>query len=343
MNRIIITGATGFIGSHITDIFIKNGHRPVCIVRKSSNIDFIDRDRVELVYGDIRDFQSLVVAFKEGDVVIHNAAYVRDWGDYTLFYETNVEGTLNVLKACKENNIKRIIMTGTNSSYGEEHCLYQKDESWPDNSHYPYFLDAIFPCKFNYYRDTKALATRQAIAFAKKNHLNLTILEPTWVYGEREFNTGFYEYLKTAKQRIPFMPGSRKNRFQVIYVQNLAQYYYQAYLKRLPGIERILLCHREAPYMNEIYELFCREAGFRKPANLPKCLTYPIGFILELMYTLFRIKNPPLLTRGRVNLFYDNLEYSTSKAEELLDTMPLHTLKEGITKTVRWYKQKGYL
>jgi len=343
MDKIIITGATGFIGSHIVDVFIENGHTPVCLVRTESNTEFIDRNRVELLYGDIRDYNSLVQAFKESDVVIHNAAYVRDWGDYRQFYATNVEGTLNVLKACKQNHIKRVIMTGTNSSYGEENCLEKKDETWPDNPHYPYFLDRIFPCKFNYYRDTKALATQIAVKYARENDLNLTILEPTWVYGEREFNTGFYEYVKTAKQGMPFMPGSKKNKLQVIYARDLARYYYQAYSKKLPGIERILLCHNEAPHMNEIYKLFCREADIRKPVNLPKCFIYPIGFLMEFFYTLLRIKNPPMLTRGRVNLFYDNLEYSTVKAENILGAIPLHSLKEGIAKTVQWYKHKGYL
>jgi nucleoside-diphosphate-sugar epimerase len=289
MDRIIITGATGFIGSHIADIFIKNRHKPVCLVRKNSNMEFTRKDRVELVYGDLLDYNSLENAFRNGDVVIHTAAFVRDWGDYRRFYATNVEGTLNVLKACKANNIKQVIMTGTNSSYGEENCMQKKDETWPDNAHYPYFMHRIFPCKFNHYRDTKALATQKAMTFAGENHLNLTILEPTWVYGEREFNTGFYEYLTIAKSGFPYMPGSKKNKFQVIYVQDLAQYYYQAYQKRLPGIERILLCHKEASYMNEMYELLCREAGFRKPANLPKSLIYPMGFILELIYTLFKI------------------------------------------------------
>ena len=66
------------------------------------------------------------------------------------------------------------------------------------------------------------------------------------------------------------MPGSIKNRLQVIYVQDLAHYYYQAYLKRVPGIKRILVCHKEAPYMNEIYTLLCQKAGIRKPCNIPK-------------------------------------------------------------------------
>jgi nucleoside-diphosphate-sugar epimerase len=306
-------------------------------------LSFLDRTKVQLVPGDICDYNSLEMAFKDGDVVIHNAAYVRDWGDYHQFYTINVEGTINVMRACATNNIKHVIMTGTSSSYGEENCWQPKDESWPDNAHYPYFLGTIFPCKFNYYRDTKALAAQKAMAFARENGLNLTVLEPTWVYGEREFNTGFYEYLKTVKAGIPFMPGSKKNKFQAIYVRDLAQYFYRAYQKKISGVERILLCHKEAPYMDDLYRLLCNAAGCRKPGILPKAVCYPIGFLWELLYTVLKIKNPPLLTRGRVNLFYDNLEYNTDKAQRLLGAIPLHTLQESVTKTVNWYQNGGYI
>ena len=75
----------------------------------------------------------------------------------------------------------------------------------------------------NYYRDTKAIGTKEAIKFASENVLNLTILEPTWVYGEKEFNTGFYSYLQTVKTGIPFFLGSKKNMFSVIYAEDLAR------------------------------------------------------------------------------------------------------------------------
>jgi nucleoside-diphosphate-sugar epimerase len=343
MDKIIITGATGFIGSHLVDIFVKNGYKPICLVRKNSNLEFLDTGKVEVAYGDILDVDSLDHCFKKAAAVIHNAACVSDWGDYEKFYRTNVQGSLNVLKACRKHTIKQVIMTGTTSCYGEENCPQKKDESWPYNSHYPYFLDRIFPCRFNYYRDSKALATKKAIEFARKHSINLTILEPSWVYGEREFNTGFYQYLKTAQQGIPFIPGSKKNKFQLIYAPDLAQFYFNAYAKKLKGIHRIIVCSKEAPYMNEIYRLFCREAGLKKPANVPKWLVYPPGFLLELVYTVCKSKKPPLLTRARVNLFYDNLEYSIKKAEQLLGPVAFHSLNEGIAKTVQWYKKKGYV
>lgn len=343
MDKIIITGATGFIGSHIVREFCKHRLAIGCLVRKESSLSNIEDLNIELRYGDITDKQSLMNAFKMSNFVIHNAAYVRDWGEYETFYRTNVEGTLNVLAACVENNIKDIIITGTNSVYGEESSKRIKDEDSPYNSHYPYFMDRIFPCKLNYYRDTKAIATKEAMRFAMERELNLTVLDPVWVYGEREINTGFFKYLKSVKNGMIFAPGSKNNKFHVIYVEDLARAYFLVYEKRLKGVNKIIIGNKNAELMDNIYALFCKEAGLKKPRLLSKWLVYPVGFIMELTATICQAKEPPLLTRGRVDIFYDNIEYSTEKAQNLLGFRNRYTLEEGIKKTVKWYKENNLI
>jgi len=64
---------------------------------------------------------------------------------------------------------------------------------------------------------------------------------------------------------------------------------------------------------------------------------------MELFWTLLRIKTPPLLSRARVNMFYDNIEYSVEKAEEILGFRAKTPLEEGVRKTVRWYKERNLL
>lgn len=343
MNKVMITGATGFIGSHITRAFCESQVEVGCLVRKGSSITNLEGLPVEFRTGDIRNTEDLSKAFTGYDWVIHNAAKVSDWGQYDEFYQTNVTGTLNVLNACVQAGIKNILMTGSNSVYGEENSPVIKHEDSPYNSHYRYFGDNLFPCELNYYRDTKALAKKEALAFATTLDLNLTLLEPVWVYGERELNGGFYEYLKTAKTGIPFVPGAKHNKFHIIYAGDLARAYVLAYTKQLAGINCILVGNEQAESMARIYGLFCSEAGLRKPGNLPKVLTYPAALLMELLYTLVNSPTPPLLTRGRVNMFYDNIEFSVEKSRRILGFRNAFSLEEGVKRTVLWYKEQGLI
>ena len=343
IENILITGAAGFIGSHVTDYFCNKNFKVCCLVKKSSNLKYIKNSPVNIIYGDITESDKLKRIFKNMDCIIHIAALSKDWGNYKDFYNINVTGTLNVLKACNANNIKNIIITGSISSYGEEHSIEIKTEKHPFNSHYKYFLDGLFPCKMNFYRDSKAICTKEAIKYAMGNNLNVTIVEPCWVFGEREFNTGFYSYLKTVKNRIPFFLGSNKNNFHVIYAADLARAYFLAFEKKLQGVNRIIIGQEKVEKMYYIFSIFCRELGVPKPLNIPKFLIYPIGFILEFIYSIFAVKNPPLLTRGRVNMFYDNIQYSVNKAKEVLSFTSEYSLQEGIKRTVEWYKEQNLI
>jgi len=116
-----------------------------------------------------------------------------------------------------------------------------------------------------------------------------------------------------------------------------------AYKKELTGINSFLIGNSKADKMNKIYQLFCNNAGIKKPKNIPKCLVYPIGFLLELIYTLFRFKKSPILTRGRVNMFYDNVEYSIKKANKKLKFKNKFGLNEAIKNTVDWYKKNNFI
>ena len=328
MSKVYITGGTGFIGSHIVAYFKENNEEIECITRDKA---------------DIRDLSKLKQAFKGADCVIHNAAKASDWGSYKDFYENNVMGTINVMKACLYNNINKIIITGTCSVYGEENNFVIKNEESALNSHYPYFMDSIFPCAMNFYRDSKKEAREAAISFAQKHHMNLIILDPVWVFGEREFHTGFYEYLKTTKMKLPFIMGSNKNKFHVIYARDLAKAYYLAYLENLKGIHTFIIGREKADKMDTIYSLFCMAAEFNKPQTICKLFVYPIGFLLEMVYTILNVGKPPILTRGRVNMFYDNIEYNVQKATKVLKFKCDYSLEEAINKTVNWYKREGFL
>lgn len=343
MNKVLLTGASGFIGSHIAELFSKENIPIKCLVRSSSEVSFLKQLNEEIVEGDIIKIESIENTLTDVNFVIHTAGKSSDWGEYSDFYSCNVIGTLNILKACRSNNISNLIITGSISSYGEEDTDKIKNEESPYNSHYSYLLDKIFPSAMNYYRDTKAILTQKASKYAVENNLNLTIIEPAWVYGEREFNTGFYQYLKSVQNGMNWAPGSKSNKLSIIYARDLAYAYLLAFRKKLKGINRIIIGNPSLEKLNKFHSLLCETAKLKPPKLIPKFLIYPIGFWMEFFSTILHKKEPPILSRSRVNMMYDNIEFSVDNAKKLLGFKAKTSLRNGIIQTIKWYKQNGFL
>ncbi|HRX15571.1 MAG TPA: NAD-dependent epimerase/dehydratase family protein [Spirochaetota bacterium] len=342
MNKVFITGATGFVGPHIVEFFTKNKVPVTCMVRETSDTSSIADLPVTIVYGDIRDKDRLSALMKGHKCVIHNAAHVSDWGDWQSFEDINISGTCNVLEAAAENRIDHIIMTGSISVYGEENSYTVKDEHSPLNSHYNYFLKALFPCKMNYYRDSKKIALVEAQKLAVQYKINLTAIHPGWIFGEGEYNTIFYETIKLIKETFPVaMYG--KNSLFITYAQDIASIMYNVYEKKITGVNNYLVGYSPSIKIKDIIELYCKYVGLKSPVRIPLCIISPVAFIIELIYTLLKIKNPPLLTRGRVKTFYDNLEFSTEKIDKELGFIPQYSVEEAIKRTTDWYKNMGIL
>ena len=129
-------GASGFIGGHVTRFLTEKGLEVSCLVRESSDTSFLKDLPVRIIKGNIRDNALLIRACSGMDGIMHTAAKVNDWGTYKEFYDVNVQGTLNVLDAASRNGIKKVIITGSNSSYGEENYKGIKNEDSPYHSHY---------------------------------------------------------------------------------------------------------------------------------------------------------------------------------------------------------------
>jgi 2-alkyl-3-oxoalkanoate reductase len=341
--QILLTGATGFIGSHVLEKLCAAGSNVLVLARPESNLSYVRSIIADVRLGDIRNLQEIRESVRGCTQVIHTAALASDWGPKDEFHRTNVMGTMNVLEACRLERIDHVIITGSISSYGEENSPHTKDETFPYLSHYPYFLDHVFPCRLNWYRDSKALATKEAVEFARAYQINLTVLEPVWVYGEREFGTGFYNYVKAVHDGQQFMPGSTRNLFHVIYAKDLAKAFLLAAERKLPGVHRIIVGNPSVEPMHRVFTIFCQEAGLRPPRLLPKWASYPLAFGLELASTAVRSRQPPLLTRGRVDMFYDSIQYSTDKARRCLGFECDYSLEQSIRQTVAWYKTNHYL
>lgn len=344
--KIFLTGATGFIGSNLTEKFVENGYKVVALVRSSSNTKFIDayvkNRQVEIRNGDITQSRGLENLMEDCGLLVHAAAYVRDWGRKRDFYETNVTGTRNILNSAKKAGINSIILISSTAVLGEEDCLEAKPENAPYNSNFPYFLSR-FESDMNHYRNSKMLAEKLAIDFCKKNKKDLTVVRPVWVYGPKEFHAGPYIFCKSILSGNRFFPGNKATKFHTIYVEDLSEMILRLIEKKKKGINIFNLGSEKVNTLEEFWGSFCDALGKKHPIYLPRKLIYPIGLGMELLYKLFKSKNAPLLTRARVEMGYCNNIYDTRKIRKEIGPFRDTPLKKGVEKTIRWWKDNGYL
>jgi nucleoside-diphosphate-sugar epimerase len=342
MKTIFVTGGTGFIGSNLIRELAKEDYRIKALSRSGSNLRFISRYDIDIVKGDIRNLKEVKNAMDGCDIVIHLAALARDWGRKKDFYDINVGGTKNILKSIDKNKIKFLIYLSTNAVLGEEDCSVPKDEDFPYNPKYPYFLSNLWESDMNHYRCSKMEAERAAISFCLQKGINLTVLRPVWVYGPREFHSGPYYFCKYVSGNMRLLPGCRTNKFHVIYVKDLVKTITKILKNSPEGINIYNVGAQYVPTMDEFWSLFCKYLKVKTPIYFPKFLAYPFGFLTEALYKLFGIKNSPSLTRARVSMSYCNNIYDVSKVKREIGFKET-PLEEGVKTTVRWWRRYSFL
>ena len=181
MRKILITGAAGFIGSHLTEMCIRNGLNVKVFVRYNSknNWGWLEdskiRNEIEVITGDIRDFDSVYNAAKGTDIIFHLAALIGIPYSYIspkAYIETNIAGTYNVLEASKELGVENILITSTSETYGTAQYT-PIDENHPMVGQSPYSA-------------TKIAADQLAISYHRTFNLPVKIVRPFNTYGPRQ-------------------------------------------------------------------------------------------------------------------------------------------------------------
>jgi dTDP-glucose 4,6-dehydratase len=179
--RILVTGAGGFIGSHLSERLVRDGHDVRAFVRynSSSSWGWLDsselRRDMEIFSGDIRDMDSVTRAVSGADAVFHLAALIGIPYSYQsplAYIKTNVEGTYNVLEACRQAGISRVVHTSTSEIYGTAQYV-PIDESHPVNPQSPYAA-------------SKSGADHLAISYYRSFGTPVSVVRPFNTYGPRQ-------------------------------------------------------------------------------------------------------------------------------------------------------------
>lgn len=183
MGKILVTGAEGFIGSHLTELLVKEGYDVRAMVQYNSfnNWGWIDtfdeeiKNKLDIFLGDVRDPNGVRTAMEGVDAVFHLAALIAIPYSYhspDMYVDTNIKGTLNILQAARDLNTKRILVTSTSEVYGTAQYV-PIDEKHPYQGQSPYSA-------------TKIGADRLAESFYRSFSLPVTIVRPFNTYGPRQ-------------------------------------------------------------------------------------------------------------------------------------------------------------
>jgi nucleoside-diphosphate-sugar epimerase len=340
--KVVVTGANGFIGSHVVRCLARAGHTVVPVVRPDANTRFLNKrygSPVSCAMNSLGDFRSV---FSGADCVVHAAALAKDWGAWEEFNEANNLLAERVARAAKQFGVRHLVHISTNAVLGEEDCSTAKAEDAPYNPRLPYFGEGIVRSAMNFYRETKTEGEKRVLAFAKEHQLDTTVVRPVWVFGPREFHSGPYEYCKTVRD-LPVFPGCRSNLFHAVFVEDVARMVEVIVAKHPAGV-RVYNCgaKRVLP-MAEFFGMFSRAMGARPPMFIPKWSAYLFATMIELTARVLRTQNPPPLTRARLYMFYANNVYDVGKAERELGFVADANYERAIRKTIRWWKKNKFL
>ena len=322
----MVTGGSGFIGSALVRKLVCEGHDVRVLSRSSTTLERLTDLKIKVHRGDLTVAESLKGVAKGVEVVYHLAGVLgetcRDEGYYKRLH---VEGTENLLRECANHGIKKFIHCSTTGVLGP------MDDGIGDES------DVYNPS--NVYESTKAEGEKLVLKFGQEQSFPVTVLRPGMVYGPGDMHhLGLYW---TIKKGYFFLINSGKSYLDPVFVEDVVCALMTAAEKPHTSGEIYIIVGPRPVTVCELAQTIAgalgRSASF---PNIPKGIAMALARILS--YTSRLIHFEPPLTASRVKLLTESRVCSIEKAREQLSYEPIG-LKEGITQTVSWYKENGYL
>ncbi len=329
--KVLVTGASGFIGSHLVErlveerysvkAFIRKGGSDEVLENKKDSIELLKKLKVEIIKGDLLDINSLKEAIKGVNIVFHLAAIARPMPiPDELYFKVNVKGTKNLLNVCKDKKIKKIVIMSSVSSVG------------PSRDGNP--VNEKTPCSpVDIYGESKLAQEKIAEKFIEKYKLPIIFLRPPMVFGERDFE--MKKLFKAVNQRFFPISGNKKC-MEFLYVKNLVE---ACLLVLKKGIlyEKYHVTNGEHYSINEIINSIEKVYGKRVyPIKFPKVVFFIGGYLMELAGKFFGF-HPPF-KHDTIKWMTEKFWYSSSEKLEKLGYTPKFSLEEGIKRTAEYYK-----
>src|SRR5271166_4510019 len=326
--KAFVTGATGFLGSHVARVLANQGAELRLLVRPTSNLKNLEGLKAETATGDLRDAASLEKAMSGCDTVFHVAADYRLWvRDPEEMYRSNVEGTRAILEAARKNGVRRVVYTSSVATMGFT------SDGHPANEDSPVSLaDMIGP-----YKRSKFMAEQVALE-AGRSGMHVVTVNPTTPVGEQDVKP-----TPTGRIVVDFLkrkfPAYVETGLNLVDVRECARGHVLALEKGKPG-ERYIL-GGENLTLKQILDKLGRISGLPSPTlKLPYFVAYAAGAVDQTVSGRL-LGREPRATIETVRMGKKKMWASSAKAERELEwkSMPAD---DGLRRAVEWFRANGY-
>jgi len=327
--RVLVTGASGFLGSHIAEQLAEAGHSVVALVRKSSNTKFLSSLRgLELATGSVEDATSVRAAMQGVDAVIHSAGLVKARNE-DEFFRTNTDGTRNMLSAAREvaPGLRRFVFVSSLAAVGPSLDGLPVD-------------GAGTPRPVTQYGRSKLAAER--LVLEAKDQLPVTVIRPPMIYGPRD-NESFAFFQSVSMRFLPYL-GDGKNTMSVVYAGDAASACIQAIDHDVPSGNAYFVDDGKVYVWLDMLKDIERAVG--KAALVRLSIPFPVvrgaAMFNEIIGKL--TNKAMMLTRDKlVELSAPHWVCDSSDTRRDLAWEPKVSWEEGTRLSAKWYRDNGWM
>lgn len=325
----LVTGATGFIGSHLAERLVREGRDVRVLVRKGSEakLPHAVRDRLEIAHGDLRDEDSLFAATRGVARVYHCAGHVLDWGTEEEFQHMNVRATAWLLSAAEEAKVERFVHMSSIAVFGTPSP--------------PAFDDAtpIDTTSADLYSKTKAIGETLVLDAAREG-LPATVLRPAVVYGPR--GTWLEYPMKMIEEGKFFLLGGGTGTCHPCYIENLLDATMLVAVHPDAVGEAFIVGDDDPVTFREYFGAIARIAGKDQPKrSIPLGIARLTAGAMELGAKAFRSSSRPLLTQSAIHMVTTTSTMSVAKLRSRLGWTPRYSFEKAVDELRRYYDERA--
>jgi dihydroflavonol-4-reductase len=325
--RVLVTGATGFTGGHLARALAARGYAVRALVRDAARAAALQTSGIEIVVGDLGDRGALARAAAGVDVVYHIAAIYRQAGlPESTYRAVNATAVRTIIEAAAAAGVRRVVHCSTVGVHGDV-------EHPPANEDAPLRPGDI-------YQETKLEGERVARQASAETGVEVVIARPTGIYGPRDRR--LLKLFRGVARRRFVVLGTGRIYYHLTFIDDLVEGFRLCGEVAAAAGRTYILAGGEVTTLNELVEMIATEAGVAAPRiHLPVWPFWTAGALCEAICAPLHIEPP--LYRRRVDFFTKSRAFDITRARQELGYDPKVGLRDGISRTLAWYKSAGWL